>query len=590
MTAAAIRLRHRLSPFDLLSAFCAAFIVVLILYPAMTMLVRVFMPDGQLDLSAFGEVLGQPWLWPTLLNTLVIVAAAGFFALLTATMFAWLNERTDARLGLVGDILPIVPLLGREGLRGLRLQLRPLLSASPLGDGDLRAGPEGPQAVTVLGRRLLTLRQIEACYWSGHLGSFVAAARRLNTTQSSISKRILELEDALGFAVFDRSKRAIRLTQRVAEAVRLCESLLRTHMDLASLAEAEPAISGKFRLGVTESVANTWLAAHLGAIRDANPAIVPEPQVGTSLEIREALQRREIDLAIGGDLGIAADTTQVSLAKVRQVAVCSAGFGLAGRRISLDETARLPLIGPRLQSEWHLLIEKAFLDRRIPPNIIAYCASPRRGCAWRRRVWASPSCRETRSCATSRAAGWTSSTPSCACPTSIMSRSIATTSSAPPRPGSPQWPSGIAGSRRSPSGISRLVGRDDLQDGAVRVGEVEQAPSGRHDVLGRAVDVQARRHHLGVQRVERRRAEGEVAHAERARRPAADRDGRRQLDERRRRPAGQAQLDRAPLRRAADAREPQRLEELRGFLRIPHDDVDVIEVAQLSLHWIAPLS
>lgn len=101
----------RISIFDGFSMAVAAGIVFLILYPAAIMLYRVFFPQGWLDLSAFGTVLAAPWLGTTLLNTVIVVISAGTLAVITASIFAWLNERTDARLGAIGDILPIIPLL-----------------------------------------------------------------------------------------------------------------------------------------------------------------------------------------------------------------------------------------------------------------------------------------------------------------------------------------------------------------------------------------------------------------------------------------------------------------------------------------------
>ena len=58
----------------------------------------------------------------------------------------------------------------------------------------------------------VNIKQLEALYWAGRLGSFQAAANRLHTTQSAISKRIAELEEALGRQLFDRSRRNAQLT------------------------------------------------------------------------------------------------------------------------------------------------------------------------------------------------------------------------------------------------------------------------------------------------------------------------------------------------------------------------------------------
>ena len=103
--------RRGLALFGALTFVIVLGVLFLIVYPACLMLIRVFFPNGTLDLSAFREVLGAPWLVPTLLNTVAVVLAGGFCAILTASVFAWLNERTDARLGLLGDVLPIIPLL-----------------------------------------------------------------------------------------------------------------------------------------------------------------------------------------------------------------------------------------------------------------------------------------------------------------------------------------------------------------------------------------------------------------------------------------------------------------------------------------------
>lgn len=43
----------------------------------------------------------------------------------------------------------------------------------------------------------MTLKQIEAFYWAANLGSFSIAALRLHVTQSSLSKRIVELEESV---------------------------------------------------------------------------------------------------------------------------------------------------------------------------------------------------------------------------------------------------------------------------------------------------------------------------------------------------------------------------------------------------------
>src|SRR5262245_27190783 len=77
------------------------------------------------------------------------------------------------------------------------------------------------------GFAVITIKQLEALYWVGKLGSFSAAANKLNIAQSTISKRIQELEDSLQATFFERDKRAGRLTMKGAEILPLAEEMLR---------------------------------------------------------------------------------------------------------------------------------------------------------------------------------------------------------------------------------------------------------------------------------------------------------------------------------------------------------------------------
>ncbi len=74
---------------------------------------------------------------------------------------------------------------------------------------------------------MMTFKQLEALYWIGQLGGFAPAARKLHTTQSAISKRVHELEQIFDTALFDRSQRSARLTEKGEEMFMLARKLLR---------------------------------------------------------------------------------------------------------------------------------------------------------------------------------------------------------------------------------------------------------------------------------------------------------------------------------------------------------------------------
>lgn len=81
------------------------------LYPLARVALRLFVTDGHLDLSPFRDVFRQDDLVEVLFNTFVVVGVSSCAGLLIGGSLAWLNERTNARMGLVTDSLPFVPFL-----------------------------------------------------------------------------------------------------------------------------------------------------------------------------------------------------------------------------------------------------------------------------------------------------------------------------------------------------------------------------------------------------------------------------------------------------------------------------------------------
>ena len=96
-------MRRRLTPF---SAFCllvGLFLAAIAIYPLGTVLVRIFFTDGHLDLSGLRRTFDEPGLDTLVKNTLIVVFGSSAIALVIGGVLAWVNERTDARMGVVTD-------------------------------------------------------------------------------------------------------------------------------------------------------------------------------------------------------------------------------------------------------------------------------------------------------------------------------------------------------------------------------------------------------------------------------------------------------------------------------------------------------
>src|SRR6185295_19796075 len=104
-----------------------------------------------------------------------------------------------------------------------------------------------------------SLKQLEAFYWTAILGGFTEAAGRLNLAQSTISKRIAELEAVLNVQLFDRSTHAPRLSQAGEASLPIAADMLTLEHRLREAIGGPATFAGPFRFGVTELVALTWL-------------------------------------------------------------------------------------------------------------------------------------------------------------------------------------------------------------------------------------------------------------------------------------------------------------------------------------------
>lgn len=95
---------------------CAAIVV----YVVARLALRLFFTDGHFDSEVVSRVLSYGGLTATLLNTIAIVFVSMALSICIGAFFAWLMERTDARIGWLAGLLPmfsmiLLPIAGAIG-------------------------------------------------------------------------------------------------------------------------------------------------------------------------------------------------------------------------------------------------------------------------------------------------------------------------------------------------------------------------------------------------------------------------------------------------------------------------------------------
>ncbi|HVR50556.1 MAG TPA: LysR family transcriptional regulator [Pseudorhodoferax sp.] len=213
----------------------------------------------------------------------------------------------------------------------------------------------------------MTFKQLEALYWIGELGSFALAAQKLHTSQSAVSKRVHELELAFDTPLFDRSLRSARLTDKGEEMFMLAKGLLAQRDAAVEQFGRAEVIERRVRIGVTELTAMTWLPRWVELIQVHYPKLTLEPDVDSSVNLREKVLADELDLVVVPDAFADSRIPSKPVGRVESAWMCKPGLVEAGRRIRLHELATHQLLLQGSRSGTGLLYDSWMKNLGVQP-------------------------------------------------------------------------------------------------------------------------------------------------------------------------------------------------------------------------------
>lgn len=144
----------------------------------------------------------------------------------------------------------------------------------------------------------INIEQLRTFLTTVRLGSVRKAALGLNITQPAVTARIKNLEQSLAANLFDRTASGLRLTKRGERLISYAEQFEHlTQLVEANITDPQ-GIDFILRLGVSETVAQCWLPEFVSALHREFPKVEIEINVDISINLRDGLLNREIDLAI----------------------------------------------------------------------------------------------------------------------------------------------------------------------------------------------------------------------------------------------------------------------------------------------------
>ncbi|KLJ00612.1 LysR substrate-binding domain-containing protein [Luteimonas sp. FCS-9] len=219
---------------------------------------------------------------------------------------------------------------------------------------------------------LTQLRSFVAIVECGH--NITLAARRLHATQSGLSKQLGQLENALGFLLFTRRRRALAaLTGEGRQVLVHARRLLAEAGNIQALADnLRSEAQGLLRIAATHTQARHALPPALQALKRDWPDVAVHVVPGGDAESLRLLAEHHADLAILSGTGAPpAGLVAIPLYRWGRRVLVPAGHPLAAlpRPIGLRDLAAVPLVSYESSRQPTSSLQRAFAAAELTADI-----------------------------------------------------------------------------------------------------------------------------------------------------------------------------------------------------------------------------
>ncbi|MGU3540582.1 LysR family transcriptional regulator [Methylobacterium sp. A54F] len=219
------------------------------------------------------------------------------------------------------------------------------------------------------------LRSLEIFYWTATLGSFSRASERVNTTQPAVSQRIAALEAEFGAALFERRGRGVALTPKGRALLAYAERFLALRAEMRAALATPETTAGALRLGVSETIVQTWLPRFLERMSATYPGVTIDIAVDISPNMRDALLSRELDLAfLVGPITVPSLVNH-PLCRVGLAWIAAPGLETGAGPLDLAALTRHPVITYPRNTSPYAELRELILRANLPPPRLHTSAS-----------------------------------------------------------------------------------------------------------------------------------------------------------------------------------------------------------------------
>ena len=142
----------------------------------------------------------------------------------------------------------------------------------------------------------MDIRNLNTFVQVAELGSFSRAAERLGYSQPTISVQIRQLEQELGFRLFDRIGHAVRLTDQGHQALRRAQQVCLLCHQMTEGSADEETHDVLIRLATADSLSGQLLHENFSRLRQSYPGIRLNLTTAGTDALFRLLDHNEVDL------------------------------------------------------------------------------------------------------------------------------------------------------------------------------------------------------------------------------------------------------------------------------------------------------
>ena len=219
----------------------------------------------------------------------------------------------------------------------------------------------------------ITSRQLKAFLLTARHQSFSRAAEELFISQSGMSVLIRELEEQLGFRLFERTTRRVTLTEFGSRFLPIADrSVVELEEAAASIGRSASAASRRLAIGATPLIAGKLLPAAIMEYARRDPALEIVLYDGDRTQLVSAVSAGKIDLALGCFLQPVPGMRRTPLYRFTLMVIQSAAQAARlARSPRWEDLVACRLLGAPRDNPIQQLVEQQLesLGRERPPEV-----------------------------------------------------------------------------------------------------------------------------------------------------------------------------------------------------------------------------